>query len=183
MESRLEPSWGPKLWVIESLVKIMDQIESIQEIPIFPCFLKASQVFSVSFRPGMRREQTVAHAQRMHFEVETPRENCVALDVAYLNHTTFGDKALRSEIIGLFLSQLDGVQKNLMLPLDSKAWHYLTHTLKGAASAVGARQIVALAESWGPMSPPATQTARAQCENELCRALAAFRQAAAPLTA
>ena len=103
------------------------------------------------------------------------------LDADFLNRNTFGDAKLRTEIVGLFNAQLDGVVKNLMLPMDLKAWQFLTHTLKGAAAAVGAREIVALSEHWGRVRPPVTLADRQAYAYELRNCMGAFNKAAALL--
>jgi Hpt domain len=108
---------------------------------------------------------------------DSPHE-CEILDVAFLNRNTFGDKMLRNEIVGLFLAQLDGVSKNLTTPLDATAWQFLTHTLKGAAAAVGARRIAALADVWSRMAVPQSQTLRAAYGQQLSSFAAEFKSVA-----
>jgi HPt (histidine-containing phosphotransfer) domain-containing protein len=105
----------------------------------------------------------------------------VALDVNYLNRATFGDKPLRSEIIGLFLAQVNGLARQLETPLDATAWRFLTHTLKGAASAVGAQYMAEIAAVWDKQPPPATGDERADCAAELAGAILAFEAAASNL--
>ena len=109
------------------------------------------------------------------------QSNPDVLDGEFLNRNTFGDVKLRTEIVGLFNTQLDGVAKNLMLPMDKNAWHYLTHTLKGAAAAVGAREIMALADHWGRVRPPVTLADRQAYAYELRNCVVAFNKAAALL--
>ena len=58
MESQLEPFWGAKLWENESLVKISDQIESIQEIQFFPCSFRSLQAFSGRKSDGAMRKRS-----------------------------------------------------------------------------------------------------------------------------
>ena len=120
----------------------------------------------------------VGKSQKLQGEAVDSSQNCVALDVSYLNQTTFGDIALRSEIIGLFRAQVKAVRTQLLLPVDQKAWIYLTHTLKGAAAAVGAQQLAALADTWGRRAAPKTQSARIDCETQLTLAMAHFNRIA-----
>jgi hypothetical protein len=126
---------------------------------------------------------TVVKSHKLQAETEFSSQDCVALDVAYLNRNTFGDLALRSEIIGLFRAQLDAVQKRLQLPMDDKSWTYLTHTLKGAAAAVGARQLAALADRWGRGPHPISIDGRKALGEDLKQALFHFNQVAATLKA
>ena len=121
-------------------------------------------------------------SQKLRQDVPHSPQNCAALDVNYLNQTTFGDIALRTEIIGLFGAQVKAVRTQLLLPINHKAWSYLTHTLKGAAAAVGAQQLAALADMWGHSSPPHTQTARIACESQLTLAMAHFNRIADTLS-
>jgi hypothetical protein len=102
---------------------------------------------------------------------------CDVLDVAFLNRNTFGDKMLRKEIVGLFLAQLDSVKKNLATPIDATAWQFLTHTLKGAAAAVGACRIAALADVWSAMGVPQSQALRAAYGLQLSSFVADFKSA------
>ena len=123
----------------------------------------------------------MATARKLDHHDSAAEINPLALDAAFLNANTFGDTILRTEIVGLFNAQLDGVSKNLMLPMDQKSWHYLTHTMKGAAAAVGAKEIVALADHWGRARPPATLADRQAYGSELRNCVAAFNKAAALL--
>jgi hypothetical protein len=128
-------------------------------------------------------EMHMVKSQKLRDETQDSSQNCIALDVAYLNQTTFGDIALRTEILGLFRAQVKAVRTQLLLPVDKKAWGYLTHTLKGAAAAVGAGQLAALADTWGSNAPPKTQTMRLACEAQLSLALAQFNRIADQLDA
>jgi hypothetical protein len=177
MESGLEPPRAFGLWVIESLVKIVDQIESIQEIQIFRCFLGTWQQISgilLLEGNGFAAMALAREHARIAFDWSF---NGPALDVDALMQSTFGDLALRVEIVGLFLDQVESVDKSLGLPQDAKGWHYLTHTLKGASTAVGACEIASLAEAWAGQGPPDDVSARGVCQGHLQAALARFVQA------
>jgi HPt (histidine-containing phosphotransfer) domain-containing protein len=104
--------------------------------------------------------------------------DCVTLDVTFLDINTFGDKALRSEIIGLFLAQLDGAKRSLEAPMNETAWQFLSHTLKGAAAAVGARQIAALADAWDKCQAPSNSADREALADRLATLMADFKAAA-----
>ncbi len=65
------------------------------------------------------------------------------IDLDHLNRYTGGDRGLNAEILKLFedqcattLAQLEDLAKEN--GAGTKAWHLLTHTLKGAARGVGA---------------------------------------------
>ncbi len=65
------------------------------------------------------------------------------IDLEHLNRYTGGDRGLNAEILKLFEDQCATVLAQLeVLAKDDgaggKAWHELTHTLKGAARGVGA---------------------------------------------
>jgi hypothetical protein len=126
---------------------------------------------------------TVVKLQKLQIEQVDSPQNCIALDVAFLNQNTFGDVALRTEIIGLFRAQLNAVRTQLLLPVDVNGWNYLTHTLKGAAAAVGAQKFAVLADAWGLKPPPATQSARLEHEVQFRLALVEFNRIADGLCA
>ena len=66
-----------------------------------------------------------------------------------LAYSTMDDAALQREVLGLFMVQLketrDQLKTNIVLAQDRK---FMSHNLRGAASAVGALQIEELARSW-----------------------------------
>jgi HPt (histidine-containing phosphotransfer) domain-containing protein len=69
-------------------------------------------------------------------------------DVAFFEHCTMGDKHLMIELIGLFKSQIEKTENELTEISSDAKWRFLAHTLKGAASAIGAVEIETLASSW-----------------------------------
>ncbi len=121
--------------------------------------------------------------QKLQVEQIYSPKNCAALDIDVLNRNTFGDVALRTEIIALFRAQLSAVRTQLMLPVDANGWNHLTHTLKGAAAAVGAQKLAALADAWGLTPPPASRSARLQLEVQFRLALVEFNRMADALAA
>jgi hypothetical protein len=127
-----------KLWVIESLVKIMDQIESIHKIPCLPCLLTAFQLPCGNDFGGRMGVEGMSNSQRLQDCNLNYRLDCKSLDVVYLNRATFDDVALRTEILGLFSTHLVVLQSSVLQPQTLETWRYLTHTLRGAAAAVGA---------------------------------------------
>jgi HPt (histidine-containing phosphotransfer) domain-containing protein len=129
--------------------------------------------------PGRDDEGLILmNAQKMQSDTSYSSIGCVALDVDFLNRNTFEDSALRSEIIGLFQAQAGAVLMQLRLPMDQKNWLYLTHTLKGAAAAVGAQQLAELAGRWGQHSAPAGVIGRSELIHELSQALVQFNRIA-----
>lgn len=120
-------------------------------------------------------------AYKLNRNIENAPSECGALDVAFLNRNTFGDNTLRKEIIGLFLSQLDGVHRTLSAPVNQAAWQFLTHTLKGAAAAVGATAISRTADRWGKISAPVSAEERRSVQKHLGSLTSDFRQAISQL--
>lgn len=66
------------------------------------------------------------------------------LDRAHLDRATFGDDALRNEVLALFRAQLDEIAVTFAPDLDDDVWGELAHKLKGAARGIGAMRIGAL---------------------------------------
>jgi HPt (histidine-containing phosphotransfer) domain-containing protein len=114
---------------------------------------------------------------KMSEKTRSASKDCISLDFAFLNENTFGDKVLRDEIISLFRAQLQTVDEALRGPLDQKDWRYITHTLKGAASAVGARQIAALAAKWEQEPVPATPRRVSICRLQFADTVFEFQTA------
>lgn len=75
------------------------------------------------------------------------------LDLQHLDKYTAGDEALRCELLSLFSEQL--VQQISTLGGDCQGddWMIATHTLKGAARAIGAFQIGETAEALEQLDP------------------------------
>ncbi len=66
-----------------------------------------------------------------------------------LAYSTMNDAALQREVLGLFMAQLKETREQLKAKLISmQDRKFLSHNLRGAASAVGALQIEELAKSW-----------------------------------
>ena len=117
-------------------------------------------------------------SHKLQVEHVSSPDDCIVLDLDFLNLNTFGDIVLRTEILGLFRAQVNGAALQLQFPVNPSGWHYLTHTLKGAAAAVGAGQLAALADTWGRNTSPKTQSARIDCETQLTLAMAHFNRVA-----
>jgi HPt (histidine-containing phosphotransfer) domain-containing protein len=84
----------------------------------------------------------------------------VALDVKHLDQSTFGDAALRSEIIKLFTMQLEQSRARIVEAASAQDWRFVMHTLKGAAAAVGAVEVAKLANNWEANGFPPDQSAK-----------------------
>lgn len=80
--------------------------------------------------------------------VNVSSEAAPALDLQHLNTNTFGDRLLRAEILALFSAQIEQSRSHLQSAASAQDWRFLTHTLKGAASAVGAIEFAELAGRW-----------------------------------
>lgn len=61
-----------------------------------------------------------------------------AIDLPHLDHCTFGDSALRAEVLALFVAQLGAALAALESAPDSDAWRAAAHRLKGSARGIGA---------------------------------------------
>lgn len=107
------------------------------------------------------------------------REFDHSFDRAHFDRQTFGDRNLQREIIGLFLAQVADSRNTLIEPMTTSAWRYLTHTLKGAASAVGAVEFAKLAGDWELSGSPRDATARMNLVAAFDVAHHTFKQAAA----
>lgn len=75
------------------------------------------------------------------------------LDVEHLTKYTAGDVALRDELLALFREQLRIQAQVLRSTTDLEDWHIATHTLKGAARAVGAWAIADVSEALEALQP------------------------------
>jgi HPt (histidine-containing phosphotransfer) domain-containing protein len=69
-----------------------------------------------------------------------------AIDRAYLARFTLGNASLAREVLELFAAQAPLYLEALQRASTDREWRQAAHTLKGAAAAVGARQLQRLAE-------------------------------------
>lgn len=118
------------------------------------------------------------HAYELSYPAPKLPLDCVPLDAELLDQNTFGDRALRSEILKLFVSQLDISRDSILNPANDEDWRFSTHTLKGAAAAVGAQQFVALCAQWEKTSSPFSRHERESMAVAFDQARAAFLSAA-----
>jgi HPt (histidine-containing phosphotransfer) domain-containing protein len=69
-----------------------------------------------------------------------------AIDRAYLARFTLGNESLAREVLELFAAQAPLYLEALQRASTDRGWREAAHTLRGAAGAVGARQLQRLAE-------------------------------------
>lgn len=68
-----------------------------------------------------------------------------AFDRGHLDHVTMQEQSLAVEVLGLFLGQLPASIRDLAEARTAADWRLAAHSLKGAAAAVGARQLSEIA--------------------------------------
>lgn len=66
-------------------------------------------------------------------------------DRAHLAHYTMNDEILEREVVGLFLTQLNVTIDMIETAGTAAEWRLWTHTLKGAAAAIGAFRLQSVA--------------------------------------
>ncbi len=69
-----------------------------------------------------------------------------AVDRAYLARFTLGNAALEQEVLELFATQAPLYLQRLREAATAKDWKEAAHTIKGSASAIGARRLARFAE-------------------------------------
>jgi HPt (histidine-containing phosphotransfer) domain-containing protein len=109
---------------------------------------------------------------------DLPMGSTLALDAQHLSETTFGDHDLRREIIVLFQRQLESARAQLATACHESDWRFVNHTLKGAASAIGAIQFAEYAGAWELHGLP-DESERAAILAEFDLAADAFKRAIA----
>jgi hypothetical protein len=107
-------------------------------------------------------------------------EDIVPLDAAFLVHSTFGDDALKGEIVALYRKQLTQAREMIASAITASDWRFVMHTLKGASTAVGAMQFAYLADEWERTVFP-SEGQRQVILNDFDLAKAAFLTAAQKL--
>jgi HPt (histidine-containing phosphotransfer) domain-containing protein len=100
----------------------------------------------------MQRGNTAAHSTSDNGAFAASKQ--IVFDVAFFEHCTMGDKQLMAELIDLFKSQIEKTSTSLMEVTSEADWRFHTHTLKGAAAAVGAVEIETLASAWENRKAP-----------------------------
>ncbi|MFO1033188.1 MAG: Hpt domain-containing protein [Hyphomicrobiales bacterium] len=125
------------------------------------------------FSPSSR-----ATPEAKHVTAQPEPEAPAVFDRLHFSRQTFDDESLQRELVGLFLAQAEEALRTLALPVTSTAWRFLTHTLKGAALAIGCNRLAAWAAR-GERSAPPNAAGRLALADELRGEIRAFRAAAA----
>ena len=118
------------------------------------------------------------HAHELSYHAPKVPLDCRPLDAERLDQNTFYDRVLRDEILKLFVSQLDISRSAILNPETNEDWRFSTHTLKGAAAAVGAQQFVALSCLWEKQVLPISGEDRQKMAVAFDQAREAFLSAA-----
>lgn len=100
-----------------------------------------------------------------------------AIDHRHLDHVTMQDQSLAVEVLGLFLGQLPASIRDLAEAPTAADWRFAAHSLKGAAAAVGARQLSELAARLEGAAFPGEPQERESYLQALQTAEQAFRSA------
>ena len=108
-------------------------------------------VFSLASRELVMLQDA---SYRLNLDLNNTRQGCVPVDFEALSRNTFGDADLRVEILRLFADQLCVSRRSFAGQFTNTDWRFATHTLKGAAAAVGAQQFASLAHEWENQGPP-----------------------------
>ena len=74
----------------------------------------------------------------MQSALSTDLQNRPAIDPEHLARVTFGDRAFRDEILGLFLRESKALLDRLAAAKDDQDWRVAAHTLKGMSRGIGA---------------------------------------------
>jgi HPt (histidine-containing phosphotransfer) domain-containing protein len=90
------------------------------------------------------------------------------LDRAHFEHMTGGDRALQTEVIGLFRGQAESWRAALAPGAD---WRDAAHTLKGSARGIGLASLAAACEAAEAAPDGEAAAALARVRAELERAL------------
>ena len=95
------------------------------------------------------------------------------IDIAHLSRHTAGDRRLGREVLGVFRAQAEDYIAALEDATDEDAWRLAAHTLKGAASAIGAHRVAHLAAEAEAID---LITGRKACLNDIRRAVSEARR-------
>jgi HPt (histidine-containing phosphotransfer) domain-containing protein len=101
-----------------------------------------------------------------------------AIDRAFLARFTRGDSGLEREILELFARQMPACVAQLRNAATSRAWHEAAHGIKGAALAVGAHRLAALAQEAEGLDFDAASPAAAARRQQSASAVAAATEEA-----
>jgi HPt (histidine-containing phosphotransfer) domain-containing protein len=100
----------------------------------------------------------------------------LVFDRAHFDHVTAADRALQSEVIGLFRAQADGWTAALAA---CEGWREAVHTLKGSARGIGLTALAQACEAAEAADQAESAAALTRARAALAEALAALDQFAA----
>jgi HPt (histidine-containing phosphotransfer) domain-containing protein len=92
------------------------------------------------------------------------------VDLAHLARYTGGDHELDSEVLSLFTGQAEQLIARLRIHLehaDTKGWHEVNHSLKGAARGIGAFALGDAADAAEKLDPGAQRAEAARAVEQL----------------
>ena len=101
-----------------------------------------------------------------------------SIDLAHLDRATFGDRALRREVLVLFERQAAALGAEIAAAPDGATRAKIAHHLRGAALGIGAMAVAEAAAAFEPAPADAVALARA-----LSRLMARIAEARAATTA
>lgn len=81
------------------------------------------------------------------------------IDIAHLSRHTAGDRRLSREVLAVFRAQCPDYISALEDAETPESWKHAAHTLKGAASAIGAHEVARLAAAAEGLEPELTRSA------------------------
>jgi HPt (histidine-containing phosphotransfer) domain-containing protein len=92
--------------------------------------------------------------QRLETAILPPVDVPMVFDRSHFESATMYDVVLQREILGLFFAQLEQVRERVNLgPISESDAAFLAHTLRGAASAVGATELEKIGTKWEKLQP------------------------------
>lgn len=100
------------------------------------------------------------------------KKDVPVMDLAYLHQQSYGNAALETEILELFLRQSTKLLVELNEGLKKKQWRDHARTLKGSAYTVGALQLARVAEQVEHCCPDTNLAATKKLLEMLERAIA-----------
>ncbi len=98
------------------------------------------------------------------------------VDTGHLGRYTMGDPALERDLLGMFAGQIDALRAAMRRGGDPKEWKLATHTLKGAALAVGAFPIAEAARALEEAGPSAPEAALRRLDARIAQFRAAWER-------
>ncbi len=104
-------------------------------------------------------------------------EREVVIDVATLQASTMGELWLQIEVVSHFARQIDDVLSQLTAGQARDGWRMIAHTLRGTAAAIGAMELLEIAEDWEDGGLGAREADRADLISRIERAMPRFEGA------